>query len=363
MNSDYIQKAAIAAAALLATTVACAPDGALDGDDEDSADDSDSIIGGSPATAYPEAALVNMMWGGQISSICSGAVIAPRVVLTAGHCVVGGYTAWNIVAPYANNQTANASSAATFDYTDQSGYVNPNQHDVGLVFLDTPINLPSWPTVASTAAPNGSSLQNIGRINNGTASWSNLFLGPSITFSNGSNYGYPLSYVSTMKIQPGDSGGLVVGSGGHTIYAVNSGAGGGTQILARVDLVINWINQQVAAHGGYANAEPDPGDPDPGDPDPGDPDPGDPDPGDPDPGDPDPGDPDPDDCPQPDDPPPGDQQPHGVPGGPSCYGLIEACDTQGETFLYCDGQVLRGVECGDIGKTCIRLTTTDAVCM
>jgi hypothetical protein len=51
-------------------------------------------------------------------------------------------------------------------------------------------------------------------------------------------------------IQPGDSGGPVFLSGTHTILAVNSGAGSNTQVLARVDLLADWLTSQVASHGG-----------------------------------------------------------------------------------------------------------------
>ena len=40
------------------------------------------------ATAYPEAALVDVLRDGQLGAYCSGALIAPSVVLTAGHCTV-----------------------------------------------------------------------------------------------------------------------------------------------------------------------------------------------------------------------------------------------------------------------------------
>ena len=53
------------------------------------------IVNGTAATAYTEAALINTD-----TFICSGAVIAPRIVLTAGHCVVDA-SSWTVVAPYA----------------------------------------------------------------------------------------------------------------------------------------------------------------------------------------------------------------------------------------------------------------------
>lgn len=332
---------------------ACAPFGP-DETSEGAENQDQAIIGGKPALGYPEAALVNMLYGNQVSSICSGAVIAPKVVLTAGHCVVGGFTGWEVVAPFANGQKAYAQKATTYDYKDTSGYVNPNQHDVGLVLLKTPITLDKYPEVSSKPVANGALLQNIGRIQNGQASWSQLFIGPQIVAQAGSGYGYPFAYVTTMKIQPGDSGGLVVGADSHTIYAVNSGAGGGTQILARVDQVYSWIDQQVQANGGWG---PSGGDGAGGGDDPGDPggggaggdcggtdDPGGSDPGGDDPGG------------------GAEQQPQGVPGGSGCYGVVETCDVEGETFLYCDGSVLWGVECADIGQTCVQVGPNDAKC-
>jgi hypothetical protein len=332
--------------------IACVPPGADEIDDDEVAEnDREYIIGGSPATSYPEAALVNMLSGGQIGSICSGAVIAPRVVLTAGHCVTGGWSGWQIIAPFSTHgqQGFKASSGAT-QYVSYGNSVNPNTADVGLVFTDKPMHLTSYPVVSKTSVADGSLLQNIGRINNGQASYSALFLGPQIAVKDGSWYGFPLSYTSTQKIQPGDSGGLVVGAGSHTIFAVNSGVGGGTQILARVDLVYNWINQQVMAHGGWGPNSGNP--PPPNDPpaDPSDP-PAD-DPSDP-PAD-DPSDPPADD---PSDPPGGGSQdgsaPEGIPGGSGCYGFVEICDDN--MYIWCTG----GSNGSLHGKHCASCTETD----
>src|SRR3954463_13748090 len=76
--------------------------GVLDDEGLDSTDHvSAPIVGGSTATEFPESALLEMSQQGVIRAACSGAVIAPRVVLTAGHCVAG-FTGWNVRAPFLN---------------------------------------------------------------------------------------------------------------------------------------------------------------------------------------------------------------------------------------------------------------------
>ena len=223
-------------------------------DEEQLLGQSDSpIIGGSTASAYTESALINMSKSGRVVSACSGSVIAPSVVLTAGHCVAG-FDGWSVRTPFAQNQTANASAAETFDWKDNgSEQVDPNAHDIGLVYLASPINLPQYPTLAAQAVPNGSQVVNIGRINNGTLSNSALFVSKPITVQGAANRGFPFDYISAEVIESGDSGGPVELSGTatpHTIVAVNSGGGSGTQVLARVDLLQSWIAGKIAAHGG-----------------------------------------------------------------------------------------------------------------
>jgi len=203
------------------------------------------IVNGSPASAYTEAALINGP-----GYICSGAVIAPRVVLTAGHCVTGA-SSWTVVAPYAQNQSAKGSRAWT-EYTSTGEFVNPNTLDVAVIVLDKAINLSFYPPLSTTAQPSGTTAVNVGRIRNGQASFTGLFVGAPITLRSGSSVGFPTAYVSQEIIESGDSGGPVfVGSGtARKIAAVNSGGGGGTQVLARVDLAYAKIQQLIAENGG-----------------------------------------------------------------------------------------------------------------
>jgi Trypsin len=219
---------------------------------------------GERASTYPESVLLDLMKGAHRRAYCSGALIAPWVVLTAGHCVQG-YDGWRVSAPYASSQTARARVATTFDWDAVTEKVDPGKHDVGLVFLDSPITLGSYPVVADAPVGDGDELVNVGRIHDGTLSHSSLFASPPINVKSASAAGYPFDYIAVDEIEPGDSGGPDFTVGTHTLVAVNSGAGSGTEVLARVDLLAPWIQDQVAVNGGGASSA---GDPDTADPDP-----------------------------------------------------------------------------------------------
>jgi hypothetical protein len=243
-----------ARAALLALTTACL--GACNGPGAEILDTehvSAPIVGGATASQYPESALIEMSRDGVVRAACSGAVVAPRVVLTAGHCV-DGYTGWHVSTPFSSQASA-SSAGETFDWkSDGTDSVRPSLHDVGLVYLDRPIQLPQYPALATGPVADGSSVVSIGRIQDGSLSSSALFVSKPLTVVAGGLFGFPFDYVSEQVIEPGDSGGPVEvpGTTPHAIVAVNSGAGVGAQAVARVDLVKDWIAERIAAHGGGA---------------------------------------------------------------------------------------------------------------
>jgi MYXO-CTERM domain-containing protein len=219
------------------------------------------IIGGITASAYPEAALLDISKNGStVAGYCSGSVIAPKVVLTAGHCVIG-FKAWKVTTPFADKQTATATEGALYDWTSTSETVTPKQHDVGLVFLPTAITLPSWPVVAQSPLADGAKLVNIGRIQDGKLSKTALYVSAPIAVQSASKVGYPYDYYSKDIIESGDSGGpdVAADSSPHKIVAVNSGGSDTQQVLARVDLVYTWIDEQVKAHGGWGDGGSDAG--------------------------------------------------------------------------------------------------------
>jgi hypothetical protein len=203
------------------------------------------IVGGSLATQYPEAAYLDIDITATGEYLCSATLIAPKVVLTAGHCV-DTHTKWEV---HVGAATQVSTSAMTYDWNEHGATtVNPAHHDLGLVFLSQAISIAAYPTLASAPLANGAKVTNVGRIKDGVIT--NALYAADTTVSAGAAVGYPFDYQSSDVIQPGDSGGPDFASGTHVIAAVNSGAGGGTEVLARVDLLETWIAQQIAAHGG-----------------------------------------------------------------------------------------------------------------
>jgi hypothetical protein len=251
MHLDTMTSLRLGFLALMTAAFGCATSSPIDesAELEETEGTAAPIISGAMASRYPEAALVNMLVGGRQKASCSGAVIAPKVVLTAGHCVFG-FDGWAITAPFAGGQKARASAAATYDWEVASEYVDPSYHDVGLIFLDRPIRLKRYPTIADTPVSGRQRIVNVGRIQDGRLSNSALYVSKPMRVFDGAASGFPFAYAASEVIQSGDSGGPDLLENSHTIVAVNSGAGNGTEVLARVDLLSDWIQDQIDAHGG-----------------------------------------------------------------------------------------------------------------
>jgi hypothetical protein len=209
----------------------------------------EAIVGGTPATAYREGAVLNMKSATGLSYACSATLIAPKVVLTAGHCV-DGMVAWDV---YVGTAYKPAASAETYDWNEHgASTVNPLHHDIGLVYLKDPITLATYPAVNAVKQADGTKGVAVGRVLNGTVT-SALYQANS-SISDGMKIGFPYAYYSPAIIEHGDSGGPFFLLGTHTVAAVNSGAGSGTQVLARVDLLSTWIAERIASHGGMTGA-------------------------------------------------------------------------------------------------------------
>jgi hypothetical protein len=218
------------------------------GDDVES--DESAIIGGVPATAYPEAVSINALAAELPTLTCSGVLIAPRAVLTAGHCV-DRYRGWGVYAPYAGGQGAMSYDAVTYDWTSGMTF-SFEQHDVAIVFLPEDFVIDSYPVIKPEPLDNGTSVVTIGRVNNGFIADEAMFVSqpfPVYQDLGLEGVSHPYAYGTLHRIiQKGDSGGpaMLPESTPHELVALNSAM----QFLARLDLVHDWIAEQVASHAG-----------------------------------------------------------------------------------------------------------------
>ena len=248
---------------LSAATAACAVPVSTDQDPV--AAGSERIQGGTAADAYPEAILLDVTRGGQTQTGCTGALVGPRAVLTSGRCATQ-FDGWTARTTFSAGDWARGVGSAVYDYDQTADAPSTSEHDIGLVFLDASIPLGSYPTLATAPLADGAEVVSVGRVLDGEASGSTVYLSAPVAVHSAAGDGYLYDYATSGVIEHGDSGGPDFLPGTHTLVAVNAGSANGTELLARVDLVNAWIQDQLATAvegGGYPG---DPGWPDgPGD--------------------------------------------------------------------------------------------------
>ncbi len=220
--------------------------------------DSQKVVFGTAASDHPEAVLVDVMKGGQPAGSCSGAVIAPFVVLTAAHCVDGA-DGFKVTAPFAGGQVSDASTSLVYDYKNENGTLNLQQHDVGLIILATPIQIAAYPHLSQAILGDNSKVVSIGRSQDGVVSASTMYIGFPVPVRDGTPSGAPNDYLAPGVIQAGDWGGPVesvdapgtiaaVVSSSASMQDANKNANGTYDYLARVDQIAPWIAQQISAY-------------------------------------------------------------------------------------------------------------------
>ena len=111
--------------------IACAALLALGCDAPDAGTRAAAIIGGTPTTGDP--AVVGLVIGGEIA--CTGTLIDPRVVVTAGHCTILGPTAVVVGADRASGREVAVDTALTHPDFGYAGLVD----DLGFLVLAAPI--------------------------------------------------------------------------------------------------------------------------------------------------------------------------------------------------------------------------------
>jgi len=138
------------------------------------------------------------------------------------------------------------------DWKGNGDTLDAQAHDVALLVLSTPITLASYPVLATAPVPDGTSVINVGRVQDGTLSTTALYESMPLRVQDATPSGWPFDYLTMDAIQSGDSGGpdYWASPTGPVLVAINSGAtkNNNYELLARVDLASTWITTQIAAY-------------------------------------------------------------------------------------------------------------------
>jgi V8-like Glu-specific endopeptidase len=225
-----------------------------------------AIVGGSPESGYQ--AVGALLTGG---GLCTGTLIAPQVVLTAAHCVVGATPSTFVIGTsvYASTRLSVQKAIAhpeyrSSKYETSSKYpyaANIAWHDIAVVILSKPSTITPM-AVSSSAATSmvGKTVKFVGfGLRDGS---DDSTAGRKYQVSTPINSVWSQGFWNvTSSSDPkmtcgGDSGGpafLVESDGVERIVGVVSSGDEDcvrTGYNTRADTNLTWINQQIAAYGG-----------------------------------------------------------------------------------------------------------------
>ena len=164
-------------------------------------------------------------------------VIAPRLVLTAGH-MISGQSKWVITT--VDGKKVTGSKGMTYDWRSyESDKAHPRRHDVGVIYLDSPIKLDAYPTVLGET-----STMDATRIRGTGASFVPVASSLSWTAQQ------PNSYVTDM---PGaeslDTGGALFTGAGIVGVVEGKGLTSNKLYMARTDELKSWLDKKTACAG------------------------------------------------------------------------------------------------------------------
>ena len=167
----------------------------------------------------------------------SGTLIAPRLLLTAGH-MISGQSKWVITT--ADGKKVTGSKGMTYDWRSyESDKAHPRHHDVGVIYLDSPIKLDAYPSVVSETSSMSAT-----RIRGTGASF--LPVASTIAW----NAQQPNSYVTDMpSAESLDIGGALFTANGIVGVVEGKGLTTNKLYMARTDALATWINKKAGCAG------------------------------------------------------------------------------------------------------------------
>jgi hypothetical protein len=255
----------------LATLLILAASACGDGSGEASSSSAAPIIGGALDAGDPAVVALARVQGNQVTSLCSGTLVSPTVVLTAAHCVVpvssgspGPVSAGSLYAVFGETIGSPASTAAVYavDWDPAFGGSAPDPHDLAVAILAAPVSvLPAPVSAAGVGLQPGQQVRIAGYgLTAAQGGQAGTKYSASTTIAALVPYPQSALMVETQGAKTackGDSGGPMFASidGADTVIAVTSGGDDGctTALYAESGLVLppypnlSWLSAHLTS--------------------------------------------------------------------------------------------------------------------